>query len=1195
MKKKIYLKHYLIVIHLVIDKINTMAHPFEKKKTFLISFFSLFLISLGSLNAQGIDKVRVNLNSRQQSVLDALKTLEKDSGIKMCYYEGLLEKETQKLNISEKNITVREALNRILANTSMQYKETPNCITIERITKKTEQEKPTKGAGKIHGFIKDQLNEPLIGATVKIQKTQNATLTDTDGQYTLNNLEEGKYILEVSYIGYKKKTQNISLYPGERKNIDIVLDSDNELNEVVITALGIKREEKALGYSVTKLSNEDVTGAMTQNWSNALAGKVAGLNLIKSGGGPIGTNRIVLRGENSLDGAGEALIVVDGVILNAASGRMTAMGSSAYNTGGETTVDFGTGISDINPDDIEDITVLKGPGAAALYGERGSNGAIMITTKKGTRKKGVGVTVNSNIDIETINRWPDYQYEYGQGGSGEDTWYSYNQSEDGASTRSTSSAWGPKFNGQMYYQYDPVTQTKGATRTAWVPYKNNRKDFFDTGVTYTNNVSIDGGSKDLGVRLSYTNKTNNWIVPNTGYKRNTVALSVNYNVTPKLRIDAKVNYTNNNSDNLPTVGYGRQSIMYFIRGLVPNADLAWMKNYWKNGQEQEAINRPFSSLIDNPYAITYEMLNASDKHQVVGNVSATYNFTKNLSLMVRSSLDYSYNNREQRRPKDTQYYRDGMYRTQAIYTQERNSDFLLKYDWAKNDFKISASFGGSRMHYDYNKNEVRADQLLYPGIYTFANSKLVPTTYPYREERAVNSFYGLFTFNYKYLYLDITARKDWSSALATPTSTDNCDYFYPSLNLSTIISEAIKLPSQISYLKLRGSIAGTGDGGQKPYRTAYSYTSVSDFNSGLSTPSYIANKDLKNMDILSYEAGIDIALFKDRFRLDVTAYQNDASDQIVQSNLDRSTGYNYAVLNAGKIRNKGIEVGIKGKIIDQPKDGFKWSVYGTYALNRNKLISLTSDMDIYAIHNSARGSLIAYTGGTLGAMYGLGYKRAPEGTFVENSDGTKTDVSGKIVYDSKGYAQWSDSTMYIGDVNPKWKGSIGTTLGYKGFSLSILLDGQFGGVGYSLTHAVLAEEGKLKKTLPGRYSGIIGDGVILNTDGSYRINDVVATDVAAYYQSHYDRSNVEANTFKTDYIKLREARLDYTIPRRFLSKFKIQKCVVGIYGRDLFVITKWPSFDPEFGELTGTGVISGFEVAQFPSTRTIGANITLAF
>lgn len=1031
----------------------------------------------------------------------------------------------------------------------------------------------------ITGIVKNaEDGSPLAKASVQIKGSASGTTTDEKGAFSI--LAGDNQVLVVSAIGFntaEKKVGNNSVV-----NFDMTASS-TELEAVVVTALGIKRDEKALGYSLTKVKGEDVTDAMSNNWTNALTGKVAGLNLLKSGGGPSGTNSIVLRGENSLTGNSNALIVVDGAIISGSSGQMTGTGSSSY-LQGDSPVDFGTSLNDINPEDIESISVLKGPGAAALYGARGANGAIIITTKSGKfSQKGLGITFNSNATFETPNRWPDFQYEFGQGASQQHTWYSYNDSEDGQSTRSTSSAWGPAFNGQSYYQYDPVTRTKGETRTPWVPYKNNRKDFFEMAKTFTNTVSIEGGTKTTTARLSLTNLNNSWIIPNTGYERNTVALSVNHKISDKLQIAAKVNYTNKVADNLPSTGYNNQSIMYFIRGMVPNIDIDWFKEYWIPGQEQYGQTRPFSSLLDNPYLIANEMLNKSNRHSVIGNLSATYNILPDLSIMIRSAIDYASEYRSQQRPFGTNKFAEGMFRTQNIFTQEINSDFLIRYSKGfGKKINTNFSFGGSRMTNRYVRDENRADQLIYPGIYTLANAKNQLVSNPYRADFSVNSIYGLAQFSYdNLLFIDFTARQDWTSTLATPTSADNTSFFYPSVNLSAIVSDMIKLPVVISMLKLRASLSGVGSGGTTPHITSYVYESTL-FPGGLTNPSFIANPFLNPLKTTSLEFGLDLRLLQNRIGLDVAVYNNNTDDQIIRVPIDRATGFSSQVANAGLVRNKGIEIQANGQVF-KSKNGLNWNIFATFAANRNKVVELTEGIDVYVMSTGPanRGSIEARPGGRMGDLYGIGYERAPDG---------------QIIYNEQGMPVRTTSIVYLGNTNPDWKAGIGNELSYKNFRFSFLFDGQTGGEAYSLTHAVLSEEGKLKKTVPGRYSGIIGDGVRWDAGSNkYVKNDIVATNIQAYYDAHFNRDNVEGNTFSTDFIKLREVRFDYTFNTNLMKKLKLEKATIGIYGRDLFMITKWPSYDPEFGTLNDGSISAGFEIGQFPSTRSYGVALSVRF
>lgn len=1030
----------------------------------------------------------------------------------------------------------------------------------------------------VKGTIKDAEDGlPLPGVTITDDQKKVLGTTDQHGAFNLK-VTKGTEI-SFNMIGYTATKRLIS---ANQDNLIISLKtSSNELNEVVVTALGIKREEKSLGYSTTTVKGEDLTNAMANNWTDALSGKVAGLNLVRSNGGPGGSNKIILRGENNLGGANDALIVVDGVVINQGSGRTTGSGGKGY-LADETPVDFGSGLGDINPEDIESVSVLKGPGAAALYGQRGANGAIIITTKSGkASQKGIGVTFNSNFTNESINRWPDLQYEYGQGDDGAN-YYSYNASEDGASTRSTSSAWGPKFDGQMYYQYDPITHTKATERTPWVPYKNDSRRFFKTGNTFTNSLTIDGGSDKTTARFSFTNVDNSWIIPNTGYKRNSVALSVSQKVTDKLQIAAKVNYNNKWSDNLPSTGYNNQSIMYWYLFWEPNANIDWLKDYWMPGKENITQSYPFSSFPDNPYLIANEMLNKSNRHGITGNVQATYNFNKDLSLMVRTSLDLANEQRSQQRPYDTEKFKKGMYRTQSILSQEVNSDFLLRYNKKINsDITISASAGGSMLKNNYNKDENRADSLSYPGKFTLANAAGILLPLPYRSQYAINSFYGLITSSYKdYLFFDITARNDWSSILATPTHTSNTSFFYPSANASFILSEVVKLPKAISYAKLRASVAGVGSGETTPYRTAYSYNVVGIFPGGLTNPTALPNENLKSLFTVSYELGADMRFLNNRIGLDVTLYSGNTRNQLLTSTIDASSGYRSILVNAGLVKNKGIEIAANGSPIKN-KDGFSWNINTTFAANSNEVVELTNELNELILQNGpgSRGAIIARPGGSMGDLFGRGYERSPDG---------------QIIYQN-GMPVISTDMKYIGNTNPKWKASLGNTFTYKQFSFNFLVDAQYGAIGYSMSAAKMAEQGKSKNTLPGRYNGIIGNGVIKNADGTFRPNDVIAQNVWTYYNTHYGLDNVEGTSYSTDFFKLREARFDYKLPGKLVSKLGLQRAVVGVYGRDLLTITNWPMFDPEFGTLNNGDINKGFEYGQFPSTRSFGMNLVVGF
>lgn len=1136
-----------------------------KKILLIMKLIVVLLTALGLQIASASTFAQVSLTKNNAKLETVLAELEKQTGYNFIYNSGMIAK-VKNVSLSVKNVTLSEALNKALENQPLDFKLNGNTVVI---LERSENQKQLR----IMGTVVDKDNLAIPNVSVTLKGTKVIELTNSDGKFAIN-VPNSNAILVFNFLGFEP----VEIKVGSQTNLKVVLKENiSALNEVVVTALGIKREEKSLGYAVTQVKGEELTDALSNNWTDALTGKVAGLNMIKSGGGPAGSNKIILRGESSLSGDNSALIVVDGVVV---SSKISEANGSYL--GSENPVDHGNGISDLNPEDIESVSVLKGPGAAALYGSRGANGAIVITTKSGKEnQKGLGITFNSNAVFGTINRWPDFQYEYGQGAIGSDQYYSWGATEDGPNTKNTGAAWGPKFDGQEYYQWDPNLLTRGTERTPWVPYKNNRKDFFEVSQTYTNSLSVSGGNAKTTARLSFTNLNNKWIIPNTGYDRNTIALNVSQKVNDKLSIATKLSYNNKYSDNLPSTGYNNQTVMYNIIALTPSADINWYKQYWVPGSEGLSQIRPFANGLDNIYLSVYEMLNKSNRNQLIGTISANYEFTKKLNLMIRSSIDWAAEARSQQKPKDAARFPEGMFRTQDIDQKETNTDFLLNYKHKiTRDIEASYSIGGSAMINKYKMVSLSADRLRYPGIYTFANVQDRVESNSRTTEYAVNSLYGMAQFSYKnYLFLDLTGRNDWASVLASEFSNDNVSFFYPSVNLSGLVSEMFELPKAISFFKIRASWSQVGGGGVTPYLTGYNYVSRALYSSGMANPTFIANEDLKNELSTTLEFGTDLRMFKGRLGIDATYYRSNIKNQILNVPLDRATGYNYSVMNSGLVQNKGVELALNGVPLKSSK-GLNWDVSVTFAANRNKIISLADSVDNYVMQTGPRGSMEARVGGRMGDLYGLGYSRSPDG---------------QIIYNSQGYPVITEEAFYLGRATPDFNWGITNSFRYRQWRLKVLVDGQYGAVAYSHTHVAASVAGKLTNSLPGRYTGIIGKGVQRNPDGTFRPNDVVAEQVGTYYNEHFKGDNVEANTFSTDFIKLRELRLDYTLPAKLMKKIRFQKAVIGVYGRDLFVWSDWPAYDPEFGTLGNSDIQRGFEVAQFPSTRNFGVNLSFTF
>jgi len=1137
---------------------NTKLHLFKNylsfKYFYLISM--LLLISIASANS---NSTLVNLSIKNALITDVFSAIENQTDYTFVFDDSIT-KIPQEFSISSTNESLVTVLKKITKQSGFLFKVLNHTITVLNTDKQNV----------VKGRVLDESGLPLPGASVVEKGTQNGASANFDGFFSLT-LTGSNAEIEISFMGYITKT--VKATPGTLLEI-ILLENTNSLNEVVVTALGIKRQEKKLGFSQATIESDNLAQTAPNNWSSGLKGKVAGLNIISSGSGPLNSQQITLRGNNSLNANGNnALIVVDGVPVNS---EMTTSGSSNAYIGEDSPIDYGNGISDLNLDDIKNVTVLKGPGATALYGSRAANGALIITTKSGKKSKGLGITYNSSISLDVIQRWPDWQYKYGQGtgksfNSEGEPYYSYGSSEDGNSTGGTSSAWGPEFKSQYYYQYDPTLEGQSAERELWQPYKDNRKDFWRTGVTTNNNVSIQGGNGEGSMRLSVGHSKNEWIMPNTGFERITASLNANYQVSDHIKIGSVVNYNNRTSDNLPSTGYNNGSIAYFMIFQNPSIDLDWYRNIWKEGQNQIQQIQPFSSYIDNPYLIAYEATNALASNQIVGNIFSDIQLAPQLKLMLRTSLNTYYQEREQKRPYSINRYKQGFYETQDIWKQEVNTDFLLSYDKKVSDkLSLSASAGGNSMDYKYRRTDASVDGLVVPGVYKLANGVNNPLIQTYDKNKKVNSLYGLFSVSYNNkVFLDVTGRNDWSSTLPIK----NNSFFYPSANASFIMSEIFNLPEAMEYLKYRFSYAQVGND-TDPYKTS-KYYSQSAFASSASVATNLFNANFKPEITTSYETGIEARLLNNRINLDATVYETTTKNQIISVPLDITTGYSSGVLNSGEVRNRGLELTLGGKIIKSKK--FNWKSTLTWSRNWNEVMKLADGIDgQQEIGSGGNATLLAKVGGTTTAIYGYGFVRSPEGG---------------IVYDNAGLPAYPEEIQYIGDASPDWKAGLDNSFSFGNFTCNVMLDGQYGGIIYSQTNHKSIQQGKFTSTFEGREEGvIIGDGVVLNTDGTYSPNTTAAI-TPDWYNRYYRRANVESNSFDASYLKLRELSLQYSFSKKSLKNTGILGLNISVFGRNLATLSDFPIYDPETAALNGDTILPGIEMGQMPSPATYGFNL----
>jgi len=1073
-------------------------------------------------------------------------------------------------------------------------------------------------------------NSPIPGVNILVKGTANGTITNADGVFSI--LASPTDVLVFSFVGFR--SQEVAI--NGRNSFDVTLAVDaTELSEVVVTALGIEKDKKALGYALQSVSGEGLTTARETNVVNQLAGKVAGVTVIGSNSGIGGSARVSIRGERSVDlNKNQPLYVIDGVpISNGITG-----GSGRNNL----EVDFGNGASFVNSDDIESMVVLKGAAAAALYGSRAANGVIVIKTKSGKGSKGLGVEVNSNTTFESALRLPEYQNVYGQGnGNGGD--FSFVNGGGAGLTDGVDESWGPAFNGQLYPQFNSPRTLAGQpiafrggdlnapagsiiTPTPWVGDPDGVKNFFQTGRTLTNNVALVGSNDKGDFRLSYTNLDQTGIVPNTDLRRNTFSFGGGYNLNSKFSARAFVSYIKSESDNRPSISYGTENIMYLFNCWLPRSvDVSDLENYWMPGL---AGSRQFNfnyNYHDNPYFTMFENTNGQYVDRIIGNVSLKYDFTSWLSLQLRTALDYGNERRQFRRAFSTQRFPFGQYREVGIVSEERNSDFLLTFnkEMVPSTFTLTASLGGNQLFQKSEYLEVNAPQLNLPEIYNLTNFRAPLQTAQSDVQKRINSLYASAQLGYKnILFLDLTARNDWSSALTLPQalkdagigSADN-SYFYSSAALSAVVSDMVTLPEFISFAKIRASVAQVGND-TDAFTFTQSYNPGDPFGTSqvYGETDRLANFSLKPEISTSYETGLDLKFFGGRLGLDVTYYQTRTRNQILNIPLSLTSGYNSRAINAGEIKNYGVEV-MLNTVPVKLDNGFQWNLDVNFSANRSEVLSLSDGLTNFVMA-SRRVSIEARVGERMGDMYGIGFAR------VQNSDPTKPYYSangqfvGEMVFDSQGRPVRTTERIKLGNYNPDWMAGINNTFTFKGFKVGALFDIRHGGEVYSETQTVGREGGIIIETLEGRENGyypqssvttdpqllnapegtyVIGKGVVANGDGTFSENTRRVLPRQWHTAWTGGRNIAEGVMYDASFVKLRELQIGYMFPDKFFSKTPFRSVSIAFVGRNLALWTDVPHIDPEVMSYTGGTALPGIEYMSIPSSRSYGVNIGLKF
>ncbi len=1000
----------------------------------------------------------------------------------------------------------------------------------------------------------------LPGVSIIIKGSTKGTVTDSNGKYSLA-IPAGDVELQFSFVGFNTQTVPV----GNSSTVDVVLKpSFIEMDEVVVTALGIKKDKKEITYAAQNVDAKELSVAREVNVVNSLAGKVAGLDLTKGSGGVGSASRIVLRGNRSMTGNNQPLYIIDGVpALGASNGGP----SSEY--GGYPSF---SAISNLNPDDIESITVLKGANAAALYGSSAQNGAIVITTKTGKGSKGLGIEVSSNLSVETPLILTKYQNVYGQGSGG-------------MYIKNSEFMWGPKMTGQMVEHWSPNPNWDGPPQYKYEAHPDNIKDFFDLGVNVANTVAITTGNEKTQAYTSFSNTRSAGIVPGNKLRRNSFNLRLTSKLSDKLSVDARLTYVKQEIDNKVATGDAFTNPMRALYRQPSNISLAEAKNYEyydNDGNLLQHYWNPHSNGGENVYWMINNTGTFDNTDRVNAFASMKYEFSPGLSLMIRSAYNRTLSWGKVWYYNDTYTIADnGDYRVGHSNSYDIGNEFLFNYQKNfDNVWSVDASFGGKLSKNTWTGLNADVDRsLLKANLFSIGNTSNIKGR-DYSGETQKNSLYGFATIGFKnFLFLDITGRNDWSSTLPSA----NWSYFYPSAGLAWIITDMLdNKPSWLSFAKLRTSYAVVGSpAGWAQLDLTYSLGSGGQTGYAWKS-STLPALDLKPEQTHSQEYGADIRLFNNRLGLDLTVYKTNTFNQLLRIPVPVASGYRNRYINAGNIQNKGFEFTVNMGVVEA-KD-FSWDIAFNYARNENKAIELTDELDEYTIRGRAWMTTVkVVVGEPMGEIYTKGFLRSDKGEILINENGLPMVSDGQ--------------TIRMGNKNPDWMGGLTNTLKFKDITLSAVIDMRMGGTIFSFTEANLASDGFSDYTLEGR-EGMVVEGVIPTYDDngnitSTRTNDIQTT-AEAYWQSLGGRNTPTGEPFAYDasYIRLREIVVSY--PIKFGAGSPVKDIQLSLYGRNLgFLYNAAKIIDP--GMNVGTGNIQGMEGFGLPTTKQYGFSMKLRF
>ena len=1043
--------------------------------------------------------------------------------------------------------------------------------------------------------------EPVIGASVIVKGTSLGTVTDVNGRFELSGLPPSATRLLISYISLMAK--EVAIAP----QVSVTLKSDTHLlDEVVVTALGISREKKALGYTAQEVKQNALVQGKDNNLLNSLSGKIAGVRITNTQG-DVGSSRIVIRGETSIAGENQPLFIVDGIPVD--NSQLNARSSGR---------DFKNAIADLNPEDIKTLTVLKGPNAAALYGARAAYGAIVITTKGGDkRQKGIGITLHSSTQVSFVATLPEFQNLFGQGAGGR---FSYVDGKGAGVNDGVDESWGPRLDiGLLIPQFDsPLDADGNRVATPWVSHPNNVRDYFRMGISTNSGISVARGDDKYQFRVGYNYEKQVSIVPDAGTNKTNISLNTDYHLAKWIVVGATANYIVYTAPSLPGSATPSGSN---VRSNSPMLQFLWFgRQVDTNSLKADYTRNWNSSYYDNPFWSASYNTQSQERHRLIGDLHAEFRLTDGLHVRFRTSTDW-YNDRRKSKVKwgsagaGSPY---GSYAEDAYTVKENNTEVLATYIKQLNkNWGIDALLGFNVRNKQYENNYQAAPRLAVADLYTLTNSRdpLTSSNDFYRLRQY--GLYGSIQLDYRrWAFLNITGRNDWSSTLPV----DNNSYFYPSVTASVLLSEAFGWRSKaVNYLKIRGGWSQVG-ADANPYQLATVFTSETAFNGNpLQSSSTIGmNPNLKPEKTSSIEAGFEAAFWDNRLYLDFTYYKTDSRNQILKLATTAASGYTSQVRNAGHIRNRGYEIQL-GAVPIQTSKGFRWNLDLNYGANSSKVVKLDDEglITSYQLYSSGI-QILASVGEAYGTLFGTSYVR---------------DANGNVVVDANGLPKISTTNKTLGKFTPDWTGGISNTFSYRSLSLSFLIDASVGGSIFSNTNKTGKYTGVLANTLSGRdaehgglwyYTDAMGNNVRLPESPSYSVSsdglyyaqvngqstrvyqdgimvegvtesgskneEVVSAE--KYYHRIY--SIAEANVYDASYVKLREVALSYRLPRLWTQKLHLQEASVTLTGRNLWTIYKSvPNIDPESALTTGNA--QGVEAYSLPTTRSFGVNLSVKF